>query len=58
MVFLSSRQVYGGTAEHLMAYKINISPPRDIWVLVDAENGVYFKQVRHKTFGSMQSNQP
>lgn len=38
-------QVYGGTSEQLRSYKINISPPKDVWVQVDTENGIYFKQV-------------
>ena len=39
-------KVFGGTAEQLRAFDINIAPPQDLWVLVDKENGIWFKQVR------------
>jgi len=42
----SIRQVYGGSAEQLRGYSVNISPPEQIWVEVDKENGIWFKQVR------------
>lgn len=38
-------QVYGGTAEQLKGFEINISPPKDIWVKVDNVDNIYFKQV-------------
>eukprot|EP00752_Nemacystus_decipiens_P016300 g14577.t1 len=41
-------QVFGGTAEQLRAFDINIAPPQDIWVLVDKENGIWFKQTKRQ----------
>eukprot|EP00752_Nemacystus_decipiens_P016296 g14573.t1 len=37
-------KVYGGSAEQLKTFDINISPPEQIWVEVDKESGVWFKQ--------------
>lgn len=47
-VFLSfnSNKAFGGTAEQLRAFDINIAPPQDVWVLVDKENAIWFMQVR------------
>lgn len=46
-------QVYGGTAEQLKGFEINISPPKGIWVKVDDVDNIYFKQVggqqQHRT---------
>lgn len=39
------KQVYGGCAEQLKTFNINISPPEQIWVEVDKESGIWFKQV-------------
>lgn len=40
-------QVYGGTAEQLKAYKVNVTPPMQNWVEVD--KGVLFQQVEAST---------
>ncbi|CAM9351159.1 unnamed protein product [Ascophyllum nodosum] len=37
-------KIYGGTAEQLKGFKVNISPPKDIWVKVDEKENIYFKQ--------------
>ncbi|CAM9204899.1 unnamed protein product [Ectocarpus sp. 6 AP-2014] len=39
-------KVFGGTAEQLRCFSISIAPPEDVWVLVDEENGVWFKQAK------------
>lgn len=36
-------QVYGGTAEQLKAYRVNVTPPQNNWVEVD--DAVFFQQV-------------
>eukprot|EP00903_Cladosiphon_okamuranus_P005574 g5549.t1 len=41
-------QVFGGTAEQLRAFDINIAPPKDVWVLVDKENRIWFKQTKRE----------
>lgn len=41
----SRKKVYGGTAEQLKSFNVNVAPPEDIWVHVDKENDVWFKQV-------------
>jgi len=41
--------VFGGTAEQLRSFDINIGPPEDVWVLVDEENGIWFKQVGERS---------
>ncbi|CAM9741632.1 unnamed protein product [Hapterophycus canaliculatus] len=39
-------KVFGGTAEQLKSFSISIAPPEDVWVQVDKESAVWFKQVR------------
>ncbi|CAM9298105.1 unnamed protein product, partial [Scytosiphon promiscuus] len=39
-------KVYGGSAEQLRRFNVNIAPPKKIWVQVDKENGIYFKQTK------------
>ncbi|CAM9769918.1 unnamed protein product [Ectocarpus fasciculatus] len=39
-------KVYGGSADQLKGFSINIAPPEQIWVEVDKENGVWFKQTK------------
>lgn len=38
-------QVFGGTAEQLKCFNINIAPPENVWVQVDKANDIWFKQV-------------
>lgn len=45
--------MFGGTADQLKSYNINISPPENVWVQVDEKNGVWFKQVRVLLFTGM-----
>lgn len=54
--FWCTRQVYGGTADQLKRYKINITPPKHTWVRVDKENNIYFKQVRGHACHSNETN--
>ena len=46
MLSAAQLKAFGGTAEQLRAFDINLGPPQDLWVLVDKESGVWFKQVR------------
>ncbi|CAN0351525.1 unnamed protein product, partial [Ectocarpus sp. 12 AP-2014] len=39
-------KVYGGSADQLKRFSINIAPPEQIWVEVDKKNGVWFKQTK------------
>ncbi|CAM9616187.1 unnamed protein product, partial [Hapterophycus canaliculatus] len=38
------QQVYGGSAEQLRRFNVNITPPEGIWVKVDKKQGIWFKQ--------------
>lgn len=43
---LFQAQVYGGSAEQLRRFNVNIAPPENVWVQVNKEDGIWFKQVR------------
>jgi len=43
---LRNCQVYGGCAEQLKRYNINVSPPEQIWVEVDKKDGVVRRDFR------------
>eukprot|EP00752_Nemacystus_decipiens_P016297 g14574.t1 len=44
-------KVFGGTAEQLRCFNINIAPPENVWVQVDQANDIWFKQTKNMHSG-------